>query len=385
MNKDSFYLVLTGKLLDGYREDEVLERLCRLLQLPETHVHQMLQGRPARIRKAVAKEKALRLMSKVIACGAGCEIEAVEVPAAAETQPFQPPQSKGQPQDEPISVSATLPKAQELDALPSDQFLALDLPEAGEPPEPLLSNPTEIVEEQPSAPQSPEHELLLEPVDEPGADDKVSEAGQPESQEELAANRVKTKDQPSDWIQDIQMGELPAWQLPSQSAIGQARLYEQPSTPSAEVPIPRKSSLLDGLDGRKRLLLGSGVLLVAAAWGGVQLLEEAPWRSSAASAVETARPSAPEDPLRAKTQERLGALAQSVRIWMIQYGSGFDPSQVTLERVQLDLQIPQQNMQDGWDNAFRYQVDEQRFALVSAGADRVFDTADDMRLRRSAR
>jgi hypothetical protein len=90
-------------------------------------------------------------------------------------------------------------------------------------------------------------------------------------------------------------------------------------------------------------------------------------------------PATPVDPQRAKTGRRLEQLNRSIKVWMIQYGSGFNPAQVTLERLQQDLNIGQQEMLDGWGTALRFEPEVGRYRVISAGPDKSFDTPDDLK------
>jgi hypothetical protein len=127
---------------------------------------------------------------------------------------------------------------------------------------------------------------------------------------------------------------------------------------------------------RRRLLLLAGLLGVAA----VAVL----WLvwSEPLAPVVTATPVAPAtpvDPQRAKTGRRLEQLNRSIKVWMIQYGSGFNPAQVTLERLQQDLNIGQQEMLDGWGTALRFEPEVGKYRVISAGPDKSFDTPDDLK------
>lgn len=87
----------------------------------------------------------------------------------------------------------------------------------------------------------------------------------------------------------------------------------------------------------------------------------------------------------AKTRQRLELLARSVKIWMIQYGAGFDPSQVTMERMQRDLEISPGEMEDGWGTRFNYTTAAEYYIITSAGPDRIFGNEDDIKAEKSAR
>jgi len=124
----------------------------------------------------------------------------------------------------------------------------------------------------------------------------------------------------------------------------------------------------------RRLLIAAGVVLVlmAAGWGALQFIGE----SRPESVTLPVAP--PVDPQLASTRTRQNQLVRSVKVWMIEYGSGFDPTQVTLERLQADLDIAPKMMLDGWGTAFRYLSGEKRYTLTSAGPDRQFGTDDDL-------
>ncbi|MCB1751210.1 MAG: hypothetical protein KDI74_05745 [Gammaproteobacteria bacterium] len=85
------------------------------------------------------------------------------------------------------------------------------------------------------------------------------------------------------------------------------------------------------------------------------------------------------------TRRRLELMASSVKIWMIQYGAGFDPSQVTLDRMQQDLGISTEEMEDGWGTRLHYSAAAGSFTITSAGPDRTFGSGDDIQLEKPAR
>ncbi len=101
------------------------------------------------------------------------------------------------------------------------------------------------------------------------------------------------------------------------------------------------------------------------------LLEEPP------APVVATTPAIPVNPQRAATNRRLEQLNRSIKVWMIQYGSGFNPAQVTLERLQQDLSIGEQEMLDGWGTALRFEPEAEKYRVISAGPDKSFGTPDD--------
>ncbi len=128
---------------------------------------------------------------------------------------------------------------------------------------------------------------------------------------------------------------------------------------------------------QRRLILLAAVAVVfiaVAAWLLVPLLQNEPLAPAMVSTT-----AAPVDPQRAATNSRLEQLNRSIKVWMIQYGSGFNPAQVTLDRLQRDLNIGEQEMLDGWGTALRYEPQDGHYRVISAGPDRVFGNADDLK------
>lgn len=78
------------------------------------------------------------------------------------------------------------------------------------------------------------------------------------------------------------------------------------------------------------------------------------------------------------TRTRLRALAQAVTAWSRQRGGRPDPFVVDLQRVQRELQLPTEQLVDGWGGAIEYVPMPGRFRLTSPGPDRVRGTADDV-------
>ncbi|MCB1850750.1 MAG: hypothetical protein KDH88_02185 [Chromatiales bacterium] len=144
----------------------------------------------------------------------------------------------------------------------------------------------------------------------------------------------------------------------------------------------QKKSRVSGQRTRLLLVAAALLLLGVAVWGGLEYLGGAT-PAAQPSTTAAVRPDTPEEVTR--TRQRMELLGRSVRIWMIQYGAGFDPSQVTMERIQQDLGIPPQEMLDGWGTPFRYTTSGERFTLISAGPDRKFAGGDDIQTEKSAR
>lgn len=127
---------------------------------------------------------------------------------------------------------------------------------------------------------------------------------------------------------------------------------------------------------KKRLIwiaAGVGAALLLGLALALPMLTEEPEPS-----VLATTPVKPVDPQLAQTRRRLEQLNRSIKVWMIQYGSGFNPAQVTLERLQRDLGIGEQDMLDGWGTALRFTPGEESYQVSSAGPDKVFGNKDDL-------
>ncbi|MCU7960169.1 MAG: hypothetical protein KZQ58_09250 [gamma proteobacterium symbiont of Bathyaustriella thionipta] len=78
------------------------------------------------------------------------------------------------------------------------------------------------------------------------------------------------------------------------------------------------------------------------------------------------------------TRKRLTALNGSVMEWLINFASSFDPRTVDLALMAEDLGLGSDNLQDGWGTAIKIEATSSGFTLRSAGADKKFNTKDDM-------
>ncbi|MCB1858417.1 MAG: hypothetical protein KDI63_09100 [Gammaproteobacteria bacterium] len=385
MNTEQFYLVLSGNILDGYKSSEVVPALGRLLRMPDDRVRDMLQGRPSRIRKALEKDKALRMMAKILACGAGCDFELVEAGT-----------SGGQPMGEMAGNTSQEPRS----GLVNDNRLAqeaqngsglasIPLPETpeclGQSDESLQEEPLTLDIQEADPPESSDVRLSLEPIVEPP---HVDEADADEASEGSGLESLVLKAIPERYPLTGRESAESADRNPTvtaDSGSGDAVRMEPPS-PGVRVGDSRWARLRGVWSGKRPVMtLGAVFLAVAVVAGGAQILSTSSTASRQPEADAPVVAGSPVDPKRMTTQTVLEELARSVRIWMIQYGSGFDPSQVTMARIRQDLQIAEMGMLDGWGNPIHYRVDGERFVLISAGPDEALDSADDLVLQRAAR
>lgn len=352
MTYSKYRLIFSGKLLEGFKHRAVQQSLAQLLKIPLDQAGHLIQGDRFRINKPLDREKAERLLKKITARGAECTLE----PAS--------PDGDGQegsvsPAEEDL-VTRTPQTTQELDAtVVEEEELSLDLAESDPMEELSLDLPD----------SSQENGLELEPKELPPDDD----ATRP-----LATCQA---DAASEISEDIVLASNPgdrADYLADDDSENLGTFYERATSVESDAAGAARAKRQKQL-----LLLGGGLLLVVvvAAWQLYPMLM-APTPEPAAGVVE---PAAPVDPQLARTNSRLEALNRSIRVWMIQYGSGFNPAQVTLDRLQRDLQIGDQEMVDGWGTALRFEPEEKVYRVVSAGPDRQFGTQDDLQRQTQAK
>lgn len=334
MSTTKYQLVFSGKLLEGFKHPEVQLSLAQLLKIPLDQAGHLIQGDRFRIKKALEKDKAERLLQKIIQRGAECSVEPVRSKDQKKSDATAPP-SEQPPVAEPSVVTDKV----ESGLSQADEPLTLDLPEggAGSSDGPLTLDLPELTPED----DSTRPMAIVSPDDYSGSDEIVMESS--------TASVAEFK--PEDDSENV------------------GTFYDR-----GDAAAPKEEATADGKRNQRLMLLGAAVVVAVAAWLLVPLfLDDAP-----PPEVATV-PAVPVDPQRAQTVRRLEQLNRSVSVWMIQYGSGFNPTQVTLERLQQDLNMGDQDMLDGWGTALRFEPEAQLYRVISAGPDKSFGTADDLK------
>ncbi|MET0046355.1 MAG: hypothetical protein ABW066_01065 [Sedimenticola sp.] len=153
---------------------------------------------------------------------------------------------------------------------------------------------------------------------------------------------------------------------------GTAQFFEEPRVLADKIEKQQKKLL-------PYLVLVLVLVVAGVAWFGMGLFSK-PEKPPVADQPNPAAPVevVPVDTERSTSEQRLDKLASSVKLWMIQYGSGFNPRQVTLPRLGQDMGMPAEDFTDGWGNEIRYEAGENGYRLLSAGPDGAFGTADDL-------
>ncbi|MBU0499185.1 MAG: hypothetical protein KJ558_07810 [Gammaproteobacteria bacterium] len=112
-----------------------------------------------------------------------------------------------------------------------------------------------------------------------------------------------------------------------------------------------------------------------------QALEPRPVKPAPALSASDLSDPALRDSEISLTTLKLKSLAQSVRVWMVQFGGGYDTDQVTVSRLQRDMGVSDDDLTDAWGNRMRYQPSKSEFSISSAGPDKAFNTVDDLVVR----
>lgn len=322
MATPNYRLVFSGRLLKGFKHHEVQRSLAHLLKLPLDQAGHLIQGERFRINKPLEKSKAERLLDKIRARGAECSIEPVGSMFQAAVEPGA------------TTEMETPPPSTEAEASP-DEALSLDLPDFNSDDD--QARPLAAVQPDDA---DQEESIVLEtpaPVTAPQSVPRATE---------------RANYRPDDDSQNV------------------GTFFERTTQVESKAET-------DARNRRKKLMLLAAILLVGvvvAVWQLLPMLLEEPQEQPIA-----APPAAPVNPQLAETNRRLEQLNRSIKVWMIQYGSGFNPAQVTLERLRQDLNIGQPEMLDGWGTALRYEPETDRYRVVSAGPDKSFGTADDLK------
>jgi len=124
-----------------------------------------------------------------------------------------------------------------------------------------------------------------------------------------------------------------------------------------------------------QVLVAAGVVVVALLGTGAFFWLAGGEKAPVAEAPSGAQPTAV---LVSPAEQRLAGVARAVKLWMIQYGVGYDPTQVTLDRLKRDGVIDEDRLKDPWGTEMRYESGKDGYRVLSAGADRAFGTGDDL-------
>jgi hypothetical protein len=367
MDEQKYFLVLTGTILGGREEKDAVAALEQILRLPRVKAYSMLQGKRSRIRKELTKERADRLQLRLVKAGVGCFTEPVN----------RQPESQGQ-------TRATVTEEQMRDSSPLDastlDAFALDSNEelSAGPGQPSVANVGEGHERLSLDLSTDEESLLSEPSEMRVMSLELEPLAEAVSREMRDEAEALSQGATTEGEGDQDTGEDTAGVAADSDTVAgmsedPGRFFEQPSLRSQPLSAEGRGDRQSRI--RIFAVVGGLLLLAVVGWVGVGLLggEDEP-----SGAVLQEEPKPPVDPMQAQTEARMIALGRSVKVWMIQYGFGFDPQQVTLARVQGDLGLSQEGMLDAWGTPLRYQPESGRYSVLSAGADRSFGTGDDL-------
>ncbi len=115
MSSELYSVVLSGRIAEGFDEQQVRRTLAGLFKTAEANVEKLFASAPVRIKKAVERDTALKYKAAVERAGALCELE----PDGAQAQPQDP------------APSAALPAAQAIRDAPEAAGTVVDSTTAG--------------------------------------------------------------------------------------------------------------------------------------------------------------------------------------------------------------------------------------------------------------
>lgn len=79
---NSFSVVVTGKVVDGFELGQVKANVGKLFKLTEAQIDKMFAGKPVAIRRGIDKEQAIKLRSALAKAGALATVKTSRPPAA---------------------------------------------------------------------------------------------------------------------------------------------------------------------------------------------------------------------------------------------------------------------------------------------------------------
>ena len=338
MNEQKYQLILSGQLVEGFELDDAVEKLVQLLRLPEEQVRAMFNGERSVIKKLLDQDKAEHLRQKVVNHGMQCYLEEVHAKKPAKQTA------------EPLTLEIDDPVQDKTEATPSSGGLELVPMEQESVEEEVVEDEPDDEMEEIVMDYSPQTTPVVKINMHPDEDDEASE-----EDEKSEASRAD-----------------------SDSELNKGTFFEQPATLSHA---SATESTKPAGNQRNLIMLGGVLILAGLVWLAKPMLfpDESVDGNVASAKVDTApKVQAPIDPQLDVSNKRIDQIFRSVKVWMIQYGAGFNPQQVTLERLGRDLEITDEQMRDGWGQPFKYIAQESSYSVISAGKDGQFDTADDL-------
>jgi hypothetical protein len=80
MDRDTYDVVLTGSIEEGYERAEVITAAASLLKCSSERAEQLFQGKPVTLKRALDNATAIRYRDHLLKAGIGCRVEPVEKP-----------------------------------------------------------------------------------------------------------------------------------------------------------------------------------------------------------------------------------------------------------------------------------------------------------------
>jgi len=323
MTEQKYRVVLEGRLSESADANQASALLAELLHVPPERAARLLSGRRIPLQQELGKGEAEALCSRVEAAGVPASVEALaELQLEVAPEPAPVPGPEAAPDTKPPAGSGGGVEITEIEATAVGGLAQTHADGRPSSAPAARRAPPKVEPVPPSKP--PEHSDQASP---PEAD-----AGH----EQFFDTRAR-----ADWA----------------SVAGPAE------------GAPKR--------GFSPLVLGAGAALVLALLSGGAYLWLGGGSGEAPSVALLAPSASPVQPP-SEAERRLRSLARSVKVWMIQFGIGYDPSQVTIGRLRQDMGLQDADLQDPWGTAMRYEPAGAGFRVLSAGPDRHFGSGDDV-------
>lgn len=316
MPTELFFIVLTGKLKEGRSPDQAAVILSKAFGIPVEQGRTLFNGAPTPMGKKLEKRLAEKVMHLLQEAGAGCELKEVQ----------------GTPQWSLVEMED---KKEAKEAEPEHENVYVrNMPPATR-----------------SLPDDPSKKAVEDPGQKPTA-----QARPPHGEGHKASSHRSV----------IQQNEGSTHEGEPAEGVAQ-----KPPVKSHQLALVAMFVLL--LAGASYFLLFPGEEA-----GPEQVAGSQPQKTSPALDVSNLNDPALRDSEMSLTKLKLKSLAQSVRVWMLQFGGGYDTDQVTISRLQRDMGVSDDDLTDAWGTKILYQPSKSEFSISSAGPDKTFGTADDV-------
>lgn len=341
-----FIIILSGRLKANKSPDQAAVILSKVYGIPAEKGRALFQGKPVPLRKKLKKELAEKLCKHLQDAGAECRMEIVQETSELSLDPA------------PDSQRTAKVDRFDTDNSTSSPVVEKSVEEARPTSIPASSSDSIVISDRVDGfvvPDQPASELTQAPEVDNDRNKGIENRGVSKLNKPVGFQYVKE-------VEDEEVEEAKG-----------VEKYLQQLTP------------------QMRIIAGAGAAVIV-----IALLLVMLWPSEPEPLVVTkSKPQKTNNSQQVKkrmendpfmreseisfTKLKLKSLTRSIRVWMLEFGGGYDPKQVTMSRLQVDMGVSDADLTDAWGTAIRYKAIEKSFVVVSAGPDKKFDSKDDIK------